>query len=362
MPPTPGVDDAHLHLVVTDLAEGVGQGLDAALDVGLEDEVELADLALGDARVEVVEGERVLLGELLGAQPVGAPVGEHAGGLFVFDDVAELAGLGHRVEADDLDRHGGAGLGDRIAAEIVHGAHAAARLAGHDGVAHADGAALDEHGDHDAAPDVDLGLDDDAARRRVGVGLQVGHVGDELQHVEKVVEPYALLGARLDEDGVSAPLLGHDAELGQLLLDLVDVGVGLVDLVDDDDHRHLGRLGVVDGLDRLRHDAVVGRHHDGRDVGDLGAARPHGGERLVARRVQERDGLAVVRDLVGADVLRDAARLAGRHRGLADGVEQARLAVVDVAHHGDHRRAPLEVFGLVLGGLFELRPLRRPRG
>ena len=167
-------------------------------------------------------------------------------------------------------------------------------LAGHDGVADADGAALDQHGDDHAAADVDLGFDDGAARRHVGVGLEIGDVGDQLQHVEEVVEPDALLGAGLDEHRVAAPLLGHDAELGELLLDLLDVGVGLVDLVDDDDHRHLGRLGVVDGLDGLRHDAVVGGHHDGRDVGDLGAPRAHGGEGLVARRVEERDGLAVV--------------------------------------------------------------------
>ena len=52
--------------------------------------------------------------------------------------------------------------------------------------------------------------------------------------------------------------------------------------------------------------------------------------------------------LVGADVLRDAARLAGGDVGLADGVEQARLAVVDVAHDGDDRRPRLEVLRLVL--------------
>ena len=50
-----------------------------------------------------------------------------------------------------------------------------------------------------------------------------------------------------------------------------------------------GRPGVVDRLDRLRHHAVVGRHHDHRDVGDLGAAGAHRGERLVARRVEEGD-------------------------------------------------------------------------
>ena len=64
---------------------------------------------------------------------------------------------------------------------------------------------------------------------------------------------------------------------------------GLVDLVDGHDDRHVGRPGVVDGLHGLRHHAVVGGHHQDDDVGGLGAARAHRGERLVARRVEERD-------------------------------------------------------------------------
>ena len=46
-----------------------------------------------------------------------------------------------------------------------------------------------------------------------------------------------------------------------------------------------------------------------------------------------------VSHVIGADVLRDAARLARRHVGAADVVEQRGLAVVDVAHHRHHRRA-----------------------
>src|SRR5581483_10182561 len=82
-------------------------------------------------------------------------------------------------------------------------------------------------------------------------------------------------------------------------------------------------------------------------VGGLRAARPHGGERLVARRVDERDRAAVALDLVRADVLRDATGLAGDDVGVADVVEQLRLAVVDVTHDGDDRRTGLEV-GVVL--------------
>ena len=78
-----------------------------------------------------------------------------------------------------------------------------------------------------------------------------------------------------------------------------------------------------------------------------GAARAHGGECLVARRVDEGD-LRAVRHLhlIGADMLGDAACLAGRDVGGAQRVEQRGLAVVDVAHDGHDRRTRLQ---LVLG-------------
>ena len=128
------------------------------------------------------------------------------------------------------------------------------------------------------------------------------------------------------------------------------IGLRLVDLVDRDDDRHASCLGVIDRLDRLRHDAVIGRDDQHDDVRHLGAARAHGGERRVARRVDEGDLLAFVgRHLVGADVLGDAAGFAARDVGVADGVEQRRLAVVDVAHDGDDGRARLQVLTAFLG-------------
>ena len=110
-------------------------------------------------------------------------------------------------------------------------------------------------------------------------------------------------------------------------------------------------LGVVDGFDGLRHDAVVGGHDENHDVGGLGAAGAHGGEGGVARGVDEGDRLVVPHDLVGPDVLGDATGLAGHDVGRADAVEQQRLAVVDVAHHGHHGR-PRALVGVVVFFLF----------
>ena len=111
---------------------------------------------------------------------------------------------------------------------------------------------------------------------------------------------------------------------------------------------------MVDGLLGLRHDAVVGGHDDDGNVGDVGAAGAHLGERLVAGGVEEGDRLAAVLDAPGADHLGDAAGLGVDNVAAADAVEQRRLAVVDVAHDRDHRGARHQVLrGVGLLGLGE---------
>jgi hypothetical protein len=61
-------------------------------------------------------------------------------------------------------------------------------------------------------------------------------------------------------------------------------------------------------------------------------------------------------DVVGADVLRDAAGLAGRDLASADVVEQRGLAVIDVAHDRDHRRTRLRASPSALRPRFEQLP------
>src|SRR6185437_7918777 len=84
------------------------------------------------------------------------------------------------------------------------------------------------------------------------------------------------------------------------------------------------------------------------DVRHLRAAGAHGGERLVARRVEEGDLLAVGEgDVICADVLRDATGFTRDDVRLADVVEQRRLAVVDVTHDRHDRRTRNQILGLI---------------
>ena len=237
----------------------------------------------------------------------------------------------------------GPGFLHALALVVLHRANLAPLLADDEDVALAQGAVLHQNRRHRAAADIELRLDHRTLGGAVGVGLQFEDLGLQRDRFQKLVEPVTLDRRNLDVLHVARHLLDDHLVLKQVGPHLVGVGIGAVDLVDRHDHRHLGRLGVVDRLDGLRHHRVVGGHHKHHDIGHLRAAGPHRGEGGVARRVEERQDLTVLRrHLVGADVLGDAAGLAGHDLGIADRVEKRGLAVVDVAHHGDHRRARLE--------------------
>ena len=118
-----------------------------------------------------------------------------------------------------------------------------------------------------------------------------------------------------------------------------------IDLVDRDHDLHVrGRFGVIDRFDRLRHEAVVRRHHQHDNVSDMRTARTHRGKRGVTRRIEKCNTGAFVIDRVSADVLGDAACFARGHARLADRIHERRLAVVDVTHESDDRPARLEFF------------------
>ena len=212
---------------------------------------------------------------------------------------------------------------------------------------------LDEHGRHGTAGRIQLRLDDEAAGCSLRVSFQFLHVSDQKDHFQQVLNAVAALRGNRYEDVRAAPFLADQAVFGQFLLDLVDVGAGLIDLVDGNNDLNAGCLRMVDGFDGLRHDAVVGCHDQDRDIGRLGAAHTHGGEGFVAGGIQEGDLPAVDLDHVCTDVLRDAAGFAGGDVGLADRIQQGCLAVVDVAHDADHRRSGHHVLFLVLNGILE---------
>src|SRR5829696_2154909 len=313
------VDHPQRHVLADlDLHQRVLERLDRSGAVALEDQVELLDLALLEHPVQVVQRDAAPgAGQLRVALARLPPLGDLPGDPVLLDDEEVVAGAGHGGEAEHLHRPGWGRLGELAPVLVEHRPDPPEGVAGDDRVADVQRAPLDQHGRHRAAAAVEVRLDGDALRVLVGIGPQVERgVRGEQHGLQQVVDADPLPGGDVDEHRVAAVLLGHQPVLGELLTDLGRVGPLLVDLVDRDHDRHLGGLGVVERLDRLGHDAVVGGDDQDDDVGDLRASGTHRGERLVTRGVDEGDRALVVLqlgdDLVGADVLGDATGLA-RH-------------------------------------------------
>ncbi len=290
-----------------------------------------------------------------------AVIGDFAGLFTLGDDHELVAGLGQAFQSENLHRSGRTSFVQSAATIVKHGANLAEDVADDKVFAGVQGSIVDQYGGHRAASAIELGFQHGTGGEALGRCLELLHVRHQADHFHELVEIGVLLGRNIHVDGVATPVFGQQAAVGKLLLDAVGLRFRLVDLVDGDDERNLGGLGVVDGLKGLRHDSVIGGNHQNHDVRDLGAAGAHAGEGFVTRGIQEDDlaakgGRVGVRDLhlVGADVLGDAARFAFGHVGGANGVEQAGFAVIDVAHDGDHRRTGDGVedrFVLLLDGL-----------
>ena len=343
-----GVNNLDADFLVGDLLQAGLDRLGGALDVGLDDDVEFLHLALLDLGEEILQGDLTLGLVGRGLDLLLALLHQLARHALVLHGVEDVAGAGHFGKAGDLHRHGGTSSLHGATLVVGHHADAAHGSAGDENIALLEGAVLHQKGGHGASGLIQPRFDDHALGQTVGIGLELLHLGGEDDHFQKLVDALACLGGDGADDGLAAPLLGHQVVLGELLLDAVGVGSVLIHLVDGHDDGDIGGLGVVDGLDGLGHDAVVGGHHEDGNVGAHGAAGTHGGEGRVAGGIQEGDGAAVDLHGVGADVLGDAAGLAGGHVGIADGVEKAGLAVVDVTHDHHHGASRLELFGLIL--------------
>src|SRR3984893_1217291 len=315
-------DDLDLHLGVLDLQQGALERLDRAVAVSLEHQVEILDGPLPHLRRKVGQRDAarlrqgcdaVLLRPLTRNRPRDLLAGHH---------LENIARGWHVGKPGDHRRRRRTGFLYLLAAIVEQRPDLAEAVSNHEVVADAQRAALHQHGRNRTAALLEVGVDHGAGGQLGRVGLQVLEVRDQEDHLEQLGQSGLLLGRDGAHDGLPTPFLGHEALVGEALLDSVRVGALLIDLVDRHDDRHLRGLRVRNRLDRLRHDAVVGGDDQHGDIGDLRAASAHGGERLVARRVQEDDAPAFLLDDVGTHALGDATGFARRPPWLAGGIHE----------------------------------------
>ena len=353
------MQDVHLHLVVAQLLQRLLDGLDRALHVGLDNQVQVLQLTLVDVIKQVIQ--RYLGGSGAGSAHLFTALLRYLTAQAVIRHGHHIvARFRHLGEARDFNRHGGTGFLYALAAIVEHRAHAAGGHTGDNVIAHMKRTVLKQHRSQRAAVLIQLGLDDHAARHAVGIGAKLHHVGLQQNHFQQVVHALAGQSADGGHDGIATPLFGHQVVRGQILLYAVRISAFLIHLIDGNNDRHASRAGMVDGFNSLGHHAIIGGNHQHSDIRRLSAAGAHGSEGLMAGGIQESNGAAIEVDGIRADMLRNAARLARGDVGLADIVQQRGLAVVNVTHDGDDRRTGLQlIFGILRARFLSQRILSR---
>src|SRR4030042_5204972 len=236
--PRAGVQDVQADFRGAELLQGVLERLHGAVHVALDDDLQLPNFPVLDLVVQGLQGDLLdVLGLLVLFQLLafGADLPRL---LLAFGDLEGVAGVGDAGKAQDLHGDGGGGFLQLFPLVAEQGSHLPRVDAGHEGIAHPQGAPLDQGGGHDAPAEIDLGLHDPALGAGLVAGLQLQDFALQQDRVQQLLDALAFQRRNLAELGVPAPGLGDQAVLGQLLLHPLDVGLRKVDLVDRHDDRH----------------------------------------------------------------------------------------------------------------------------
>ena len=115
------------------------------------------------------------------------------------------------------------------------------------------------------------------------------------------------------ERSVTAVILRNNLFGNQLLLDTLRVGFGLVNFVHRDNEWNSRRFGVMNCFFCLRHHTIVRSNNQDNQVSRFRTACTHRCKGFVPRCIKEGHHAAIGFNMIGADMLCNAACFAGSH-------------------------------------------------
>ena len=96
---------------------------------------------------------------------------------------------------------------------------------------------------------------------------------------------------------------------------------------------------MIDRLHSLRHNTIICCHDKDCDICRICATHTHRRERLMSRRVKERDLLSIDIDGIRTNMLCDASCFLVCHVCFSNGIQKRGLTMIDMAHYTDDRRS-----------------------
>ena len=265
------VQDPHLDIVVGNLVQRLDNRLGRALHIRLDQQREF-HCTVGCRREHVLQAGRCLCRALQFF--LLRTIGRHfAGTRFILDHGQLVTSRRNARQAEHFDRNRWTGFLGLRALVVDHRPDFTGLRADNEDIAAFQRTALDQNGRHRAAALVELCFDNNTFGGPIRTRLELKQFGLQVDFLHQLVEIGLLQRRHFDILHVTGHFLDDHFMFQQTRAHLGRVRAFLVDLVDRHNHRHFGRLGVIDRLDRLRHQAVISSHHQDDDIGRIGTAR-----------------------------------------------------------------------------------------
>ena len=135
----------------------------------------------------------------------------------------------------------------------------------------------------------------------------------------------------------SAPIFRNQFIFRQFLFYSLNIRIRLINLVDGNNNFNSGCLGMVNGLYRLWHHAIIRCHHKNGNIGGIRTTHTHCRKCLMSRCIQEGNLLSVDGYHISTNMLCDTARFAIGYLSVTDGIQQRCLTMIDMTHNADNR-------------------------
>ena len=180
---------------------------------------------------------------------------------FVFNNCHAVACFGCTAETENFNRHGRTGFFQSHGIFRKQRAHAAPFRTGNNDVTRMQRPTLHQNRCHRATTAIKLGFNHSPFGHTIGIGFQIENFCLQGNHLEQFIESATLFCRDLDFERITAHRLDLHFILQQFRTNEFGIGAWLVDLVDSHNHRHFCSLGMIDGFNRLRHDAIIGSHN-----------------------------------------------------------------------------------------------------
>ena len=242
------------------------------MHVGLDDDAQFLDVAGLQLLVQLVERDAcTAAARHLRVTLLALAIFHDVASLGFVGDLEVIAGIRNALQAENF--HGGRRrcVNDRTPAIIKHGANFSKNRTADKEVAGLQRAVLHQHGSNRTAAFVYARFEHRSGRGRIWIGFKFAQIRNQENCFQQLVQTDFLFRGNFHEFRVPAPLRGHQADFRKLALHAIKLSVGLINFIDGHDDGYFRGSRVINGLLRLRHDAVVGSHHQHHDVGNFRA-------------------------------------------------------------------------------------------